>query len=151
MPLSDRLTPIVLNTVDLLRQPANLASLGIREQGDVFYGDQMLIPRTPAVCVEAGPLNRELSGIGGKGRTTNTITVFLLCYIARIQDMQLTRREADEFAEKIMDILHQDVTRSGLVVHGFVTGIEPGYATRGDTNMRAARITWTGMTKTGIV
>lgn len=146
MPHADRFTPVVQEVYDLLTNAK--AELGLE---DVWYGDQNLIPRYPAVAVEAGPFNRDLSGIGGKGLTDNRIRVLLLLYLAKIQDVQVTRKATDELAERIMDKLHEDVTMNGTVIHGFVTAIEPGYATRGGTLMRTTRVTWEGLTKTRIV
>lgn len=146
MPLVDRFTPVVQKVHDVLT--AAKVELGLQ---DVWYGDQNLIPRYPAVAVEAGPFDRTLAGIGGKGRTENRIRVLLLLYLAKIADVQVTKKQTDELAERIMDKLHEDITMGGLVIHGFVTTIEPGYATRGGTLMRTTRVTWEGLSKTGIV
>lgn len=145
MPNVDRFTPVVQAVYDLLTN--SKVALGLQ---DVWYGDQNLIPRYPAVAVEAGPFTRQLAGIGGKGRTDNQIRVLLLVYSAKIADVQTTRKATDILSETIMDKLHEDITMGNTVIHGFVTAIEPGYATRGGTLMRTTRITWEGFTKTGI-
>lgn len=140
---TDRFSPVIEYIFDKLKE--NQVSLQLQ---DVYYGDQNMIPRTPAACVDPGNFTKELSGIGGKGRTDNSTTVYIMVYIARVSDMQAARKEINELSEKIMDVLHEDVTLGGLVVHGLVTSIEPGYATRGQVTMRAARITWQGLTRT---
>jgi len=126
--------------VDLLKEHQD--DLGLK---DVWYGDQELIPRTPAVAVESGSKTRELTG--APDVTTNRFTVFVLTYMAKIQDVQTTRKMADQLAEAIELLLHDDTTIGGLVIFGMCTSVEPGYAIRGGTLMRAARITWEGFTK----
>lgn len=146
MPQVDRSTPIVQAHVDLMN--ANKVALGLQA---VFYGDQKLIPSYPSVTVEGGPVSRELSGLGGKGRTTNIIQVYYMIYNAKLADIQATRKAADQLAESIMDTIHTDMTLGGRVIHGFVKAIEPGYVTRGADLLFASRLTWEGKTKTLIV
>lgn len=124
---------------DLLQETT---SLGLQ---DVFYGDQELIPRTPAVAVETGIFTRQLDGI--PYRTKNVFRIYLLVYFAKVQDVQVTRLQCDQKAEQIMRTLHQNKTMGGLVISGHVTAIEPGYTYRGRALMRSARITWEGLTK----
>lgn len=143
MALTDRSSEVTTYISNLLKE--RMIELEIK---DVWYGDQNNIPRFPAVAVEPGPFNRGLSGIGGKGRTDNTITVYLLVYNNNIKDVQKTRQDTDQLAEQLMDVLHEDVTMGGLVIHGFVNTIEPGYTVRGNNLLRSSRVTWTGMTKT---
>ena len=146
MAIADRLSTVADYINTLLN--TNKVTLGLQ---DVFYGDQEKIPRTPAVAVETGVYTRELSGIGGKGRTDNKFTVYILVYNNRIRDEQLNRKDVLTLSEAIMDVLHSDVTMGGNVIHGHVTAIEPGYAIRQNVLMRMARITWEGLTKTIIV
>lgn len=143
MPQTDRFTPVVNHLVDLFetRKPV----LGLES---VWYGDQTLIPKTPALAIEAGPYGRALSGIGGKGRTDNAIRIYGIVYLNRIQDVESLRRETDELAESCMDVMHEDITLGGLVIQGHVTLIEPGYTVRNGAMFRSARITWEGLTKT---
>lgn len=145
---TDSLYSVTKAIENLLKQPAHMATLEIADEKHITYGDQQKIPATPFLTVESGPKVRELTGIGGKGRTDNRFTVFILCYISAIRSVQLNREDADTFAEAVELILHSDVTLGGLVVHGYVTSIEPGYATRSGELMRVARITWQGLTKT---
>ena len=149
---TDRYTPVVQKHVDTLRLPSNLVKLSIPDQNPdlIYYGDRQLIPATPAISVVPGPYTRALSGMGGKGRTDNNIRIFFLCYIARVDNSQELAKDVDLFGEVLMDILHEDITLDGLVIHGFVTAIEPGYATRSGTYMHACRVTWEGLTKTFI-
>lgn len=122
---------------------ANAIPLGIE---DVWDGDQALLPHTPAACVESGPLNKEL--IGMPSYTENTLTVYIMLYHSALKDQQATTREAILYAESIMSLLHVDLSLGGLVIHGYVRAIEPGYADKGRSWYRSVRITWTGVSRT---
>lgn len=123
------------------------AGLGLT---DVWYGDQIRIPRTPCLCIETGPTLSELSG--APYRMMHTFTIYFMLYVAKIQDEQVTRLTADQKMEQIKTVLHADhqmgAPPNNLVIHGHVSAREPGFAHRGGSLMRAARVTWTGMSKT---
>ena len=146
MPNTDSLYTVTKAIQTLLQ--ANYVALELDRPEDVTYGDQDKIPRTPFLCVESGPKTRTIDGKGASGRTENNFTVFIMCYISNIRSVQENREDADLFAEQIEALLHSDVQLGGIVIHGFVTSIEPGYATRSGALMRVARITWQGLTKT---
>jgi hypothetical protein len=117
---------------------------------DVFYGDQALIPRTPAVAIEPGQKTASLNGPGIRGRVRNDFIVYLLVYVAKITDEQENRLGSEELAESIEALLHDNTKLDGLISHGYVTSIESGYVQRGNSLMRSARITWTGFNETMI-
>lgn len=143
--MTDRVSVVADYIYDLLI--ANKATLTLN---DVFYGDQEKIAKSRSVAVESGPLTRTLAGAGTSGRTLNELTVYVIVYVSGIRDNQTVRKEADELAESIMDLLHTDPQMGGNVIHGWVRSIEPGYAIRSGALMRAARVTWTGQSKTAI-
>jgi hypothetical protein len=132
---------VAQDIVDLIE--ANKGALDVQ---DVYYGDQKLIPRTPTVCVEPGPLKRDLNHTGFA--TDNDFTIFLLIYHDRIQDEQVTRKECMEFSEQVMDLLHLNKQMGGHVVSGWVVGIDPGFAVRNKTFYKVSRVTWHGISKT---
>jgi hypothetical protein len=114
---------------------------------DVYYGDQAKIPRTPTVCVEPGTKRRNLEG--APRVTRNTMDVMLLVYLMKIGGTtQTTRQEVDEIAESIEGFLHTDPQLNGLAIHSYVTLLESGYADRGGTLFRTARLTFEVDTKT---
>lgn len=115
---------------------------------DVFYGDQNQIPRTPALCLEPDGKRRVIEGVGGSGRVLNTMGLYVLLYISKVQDTQVSARDALVLAESIEAYMHQDKSSGGLLVHGYCTEVEPGYRTRGDTRFRACRIKFEGINKT---
>lgn len=94
-------------------------------------------------------MRRTLDGAGGKGRTLNNFEVFLIIYVGEITaGVQTTRLESERLGEKVMDVLHEDVTMGGLVHHGYVHSLEPGYSIKAKALVRAVRITWRGESKT---
>lgn len=139
---TDSLEEIVTHIVDFLE---NKTELGLQ---DVYYGDQTVIPRTPCLAVEGVEKVRELKGI--PFQTENTFQVSLLLYHAKVQSNEMTRKQCDAHAHEVEAALHEDVTFEGLVIWGFVRRIESGYATRGGNLMYASRLTWEGLTKTGV-
>jgi hypothetical protein len=122
--------------------------------GTLLYGDQNRVPTTPTACVESGQTTRVLAGVGGNGRTENVLQCFIILYYAKVDSNQQTKRDAEKCAEAIAYYLDQNVTLErggdgGIVIHGFVSEINPGYSYRneGKTLMHAVRLVWTGKSK----
>lgn len=135
---------------DLLDAPANkLALLGA--YGAVFYGDQDKLPQTPAVCIEAGTSSRALQG------APDTVLVdhecYILVYHSKVQSVELNKRESEAYAEAIVAFLDPNIqlrntsNADPIVIHGFCTGIDPGYSFKEGTLYSAVRITWNGKSK----
>jgi hypothetical protein len=118
---------------------------------DVFFGDQDMVPRTPAIAVDPLRLDREIQGIMSGGMTKNTFLIYVFVYHAPIQNGQVTRQESDQLADAVQNVLHQDLTLGGLIIHGFCTMSESGVAHRGGSMLRTHRITWTGISKKGLL
>lgn len=121
---------------------ANKVTLGLQ---DVWYGDQALVPRTPAVAVEPGTKDVQLNN--AFRRPEAEMTVYILVYHATFGSPQDNRRDADLLAEEIEDLLNNQNQMSGLVIHSYVSRVESGYATKNNTMMRSTRLTFTGLTK----
>lgn len=142
--MTDSLSEVVQSLVNLLA--ANV-TLGLK---DVYYGDENLIPRTPAVSVDADSKTRELYSTS-QG-VMNTFTVIITIYHAQFGKVGVTRRECDQKAEAVEDVLHANRTLNDgsgdKLVHSYVRAHEPGYATRGNTVMIASRLTWEGKSRT---
>jgi hypothetical protein len=124
---------------------ARAKDLGLDPEKGLFYGDQQLIPTTPTICVEPGPLNSILDG--APFVLLNTFTIYIMVYHSKVQDTQVTRKECDQYAYAIRKTLLEDKPLGGLVIYGFVTDIEPGYANRNGQLLRTSRITWQGQSK----
>jgi hypothetical protein len=121
--------------------------------GMIFYGDQTKLPVTPIICVEAGQTARALAGVGGNGRVENILSVDIFYYYARVQEVQVAKLAAEQGGEAIADLLDQNPTLArsgdgGIVIHGFIDMVDPGYAIKQGTLWHAVRLRWTGKTKT---
>jgi hypothetical protein len=113
------------------------ADLGL---ADVWRGDQQKLPRYPACCVIAGPKNRELNGMPRK--TLVTLEMYVQIYHGAVSDVQLNDTIATTLTEAVETLLHADSTLGGLVIDSMVNNIEPGYANKAGTLVRATRLTF---------
>lgn len=136
MPLTDRLDDVAQAVFNILT--TNKTTLGL---ADVWWGDQALLPRTPAACVEPLRKTRELNG--APRRTEVMLFVQVLLFVGRIQDVQVNRKEVDAMSESVEAALHADATLGGIVIHSLVDSIDSGYATRSNTLYRASRVNLT--------
>lgn len=112
------------------------AELGLK---GLFYGDQVKIPHTPTLCIEPGTKRREQQG--EPRLFYNNLEVVLLLYLQRVQSPQANRMEADVIAEAVELELHKDARLGGLAIRSYVGLFESGYAERGNTLFRSARMT----------
>jgi hypothetical protein len=148
---SDSLVAITQAIVDILNNAK--VALGLE---DVWYGDTELIPRYPAVAVESGPKARRWAG--APFRMDVEQLVYIIIYHCRIQDTQITKKDCDIVAELVETELHKFANRGlptedypeGLVIQGWISNMDPGYATRSGVLYRATRMTWTGLSKVGL-
>jgi hypothetical protein len=123
----------------------------------IFYGDQEMIPETPALCIEPAEIERELQGV--PFQTQNTLQVAFIVYNAGLGSMQDIQRATDLLAEDIIDVINRDslpvrmdgTGANGLVTQGWVTNFQMGYAMKANMLMRADRFIWTGTSKTNLV
>lgn len=112
----------------------------------IFYGDQEKFPATPAICVEPVSRMRDLQGVSY--RTDNNFTVYVMVFVAKVQDNQVTRKQAQTLSEVIEGLLHVDAQLGGLLINSFCSNNESGYVFRNNTMYRTNRITYTGYSKT---
>lgn len=138
--LSDSLVSFTQFIHDLIQ--ANMVALGIQA---VFYGDQTKIAVTPTVCVESDHKTRTINGL--PRRTDNQLSAFVLVYHSKVQDTQITRKEADVLSEAIETLIHQDARMGGLVIHSLVTDIQSGFSDRSQQMFRSARLTVQGLSQ----
>lgn len=117
---------------------AQQGNLGI---GVVYYGDQARIETTPAVCVEPSVKNNNLNSAAAARKIDPIIETSILVYHSAIQSPQQNRLEADQFGEAIEAYLNTQRDLDGLVIHAYVSVFESGYLNKGDTVMRACRLT----------
>jgi hypothetical protein len=119
----------------------------------ILYGDQSRIGVTPTVCVEAGATTRTLAGV--PSRTQNDHVTSILIYWAKVDSNQVTKLQSEQAGEATARYLDDNLTLErggdgGIVIHGYVTSIEPGYRFRdkGQNLYHSVRLTWQGKTKT---
>lgn len=134
MPLTDKSTPVTQKMHDILE--ARKVPLGL---ADVYYGDQDQIPTFPAACVFSGPRTRRVTETG---KPEVVISVTIIIYFGRIQSSELNIKRTEEISEAVEDELHKNRSMDGLVVHGYVTSVDPGVALKNDVMIKATRITW---------
>lgn len=119
----------------------------------VYYGDQDIVPVTPAVCIEPGSRTRTLQG--APNMTLNEFEVYILVYHAKVQDDMTTRKEVDQVAYSLEKLIHQDLQlKNGgatpNMIHGFVRSHESGIKYMQNTLYRSARLTYYGQNKTSL-
>lgn len=136
---------------------ANKASLtyGGKTVQDVWFDDQDLLPKTPAICVVPNVKRRPISG--ASNFTENRIdTIILVYHVSVTPDMsrQDTKRTTIGLAEVIEAYLHNNqlqlLTTGGdrLTIHSWVTEMDPGYAYKNGTLYNAVQMNWSSLTKT---
>lgn len=134
----------IVTNADTLRTSDNI----VVNPEFVYYGDQNKIPGTPAVCIEPNNRGRTLQGVSY--RTDNEFLVFIMVYVSRVQDEQLSRKQAQQLSEAIEALIHKDAQLGGLLIHGFCELNESGYTFRNGTLFRTNRITYSGYSKTAL-
>lgn len=91
-----------------------LAQKATLSVADVWYGDQSLIPRMPALCVSPGNKKREFQG--ATFRTLNTFETYILVYFGKIQDVQQNLHASTDLADSIETVVHSDLRLGGNVI-----------------------------------
>ena len=124
---------------------ANQGPLGFE---DIYDGDQNLIPRTPSLCVIAGSKTRQL--VGAPMKFHNNFTVYLMIYHAEVRDEQKNYRDSMTLSEALETILNDRSNRSlsQQLIESWITAVEPGYTTKGNSLLRTTRMTWEGFNET---
>lgn len=130
---------------------ANKANLGLDADSFVAYGDHNNVPGGKAVTVSAGTKNRELAGVAGPGgRTLNQMEVVVTVYYMKTEDEASARLTCDQLAENVEELLHQDTTMGGIIIHGFVNQWVPGVIVRETSMFRVVQLHFVGQTKTNV-
>lgn len=141
MPQTSNRVTITQAVVDLLT--TNKGALGVL---DVWYGDEQLIPRVPAISVDGAPKTKEWYGTGNQ--TRNEFVLQITIYHGQLASMQVTQKACEELAEAVEDVLESDIRLGGLLTDSLVTASEPGFSRRGSVTMKATRLTWRGRSST---
>lgn len=144
-PNTDRTTTLALNIKQLYLD--NQLTYGVQ---DVFYGRHTMAPRSPTVVVMSSITTRALRGVAGPGgRVRNELNVLIDVMAADVLGGEEASRLAiDKLAEDLEKLLYLDVTRSGLVIHGYVQRKDPGELFINNSSWRTVRMTYVGMSET---
>jgi hypothetical protein len=132
---------ITQRIVDVLTESADELTLK-----GVFYGFQQLIPEFPAISVESG---RKFRGGSSTHRFEIRFSVLMMLEHGKIQSTEINKKESEELSELVEAKLHEDLTLGGLVIFGYVSGIDPGVRLRESEMIRATRLTWDGLSREG--
>lgn len=120
--------------------------------GDVFYGNQDKIHRTPTVIIQAGETQSPLAGASNMVQRQHSCE--LIVFHARYDDNGTTELEAQQFAAVVADYLDANLQlkdsagNNPIVIHGWVVRNSPGFLRVGDNKYRAVRLEWNGISKT---
>jgi hypothetical protein len=120
----------------------NKTVLGLQ---DVYYGDQDLLPRSPAVCVEPNSKKQELNGAPRRVRIE--LSVYVIIYVGAIATNQANRHASDELSEAVEAVLHADSQCGDRVIHSMVTENASGWSTKGGTPIRASRLNFEALSQ----
>lgn len=111
-----------------------------------FYGDQDLLPKTPAICVVPSTKTREFQG--ASFRTLNVFEIMVLIYFDKIQDVQANLHGCAILSDAVETWIHGDLTLGGNVTSTLCTQSELGLTTRQGALMMTARQMYRVQSKT---
>lgn len=141
---TDKTTDVAQALVNLLKD--DMINLGLK---DVLYGRQINLPTTPVVVVTCAPKRRELSGVSAPGgRTMNTMQIYIDVHNSKVGDEATERLFVDKLAESVEQVVHQDTTVGGIIIHGFITDWDPGETFLQNGEFRTVRMTFQGRSET---
>jgi hypothetical protein len=122
---------------------AQVGALGI---ASTFYGDQAILPKTPAVCISPGNKTREWQG--ASLTTMNTFETYVFVYYGKVQDVQQNLHAAQTLADAIEPVVQADVTLGGIVIGTLCIQNEPGMINKAGSLMMGNRMTFQSFSKT---
>lgn len=122
---------------------AQASALGIAE---TWYGDQTILPQTPAVCVTPG--NKSRAFAGASLMTENTFETYVFVYFGKVQDVQQNLHAAQALADAIEPVVQTDMTLGGIVIWTLCTQNEPGIINKQGSLLMGNRMTFQSFSKT---
>jgi hypothetical protein len=136
------LTGDVTEVVDAIKTYLEEPDMGFKA---VYWGDQMLVPTSPAAAIEPMDASRTLTETGLQARWDFTIAIIL--YTAKLGKTEENRRDAGVIARRVVDKFDLTRTLGGIVVDGMITRVEAGFGVRNSQLFRVVRCTWEGFSK----
>jgi hypothetical protein len=113
---------------------------------DTFYGDQELLPHTPAICVIPSVKTREFQG--ASLMTLNIFEIMVMVYFDKVTDVQQNLHSCATLSDAVETFIHGDLTLGGNVTSVLCTQSELGITTRQGALMVAARQMYRAQSKT---
>lgn len=129
--------------------PLGLPTVGVKGDGtfnSVWYGDQAMLPVTPAICIVPGAESSVYNGVGGRP-VLMTFETFVMVYFGKIQDAQQNKHQSLTLANAIKRFVNIDITLGGNVIDCMCSNIDPGVAVRMGALMDATRMTFRSRSK----
>lgn len=153
-----RLTVIAQRFVELFTAKVGDETFFNPPLQDVYYGDQIKIPRSPTLCVEPAQKVRTWPPTPTL-MSENTFEINFFIYHARVDGTQVVKLESDQFGEAVEEFInmnHVNLADSGgnqIIIHGNVVESEPGYSFRntGRDLYHSTRLLWRGISKTRLL
>lgn len=144
MPHTDNDTTLAIAIRTIIQN--NMISLGIN---DVLYGNHTQVPSDRTVIVKALGRQKQLVGVQGPGgRTDNSLNVQIEVHISAVGDEETLRKEVDDLATAIEDLLNNDVTVGGIIIHGYITDVGRGETFINNSMFRSVIMSYSGKTRT---
>lgn len=138
---SDVVATYILN---LLQSSAS--TLGIDPERGFYFGEQDLLPTSPAICVLPAPETSAYAGAGGRPVMIQFQT-YVMVYVDIIRDVQLNTHQATQLTTAIKHVVHADKNLGGNVLDCYCVQVEPGYALKKGALMAAARMNFRSKAK----
>lgn len=147
MPHTDRTTVLALYIKNLIQ--TNKVPLGI--DNDVLYGDHNNILGGISVIVDSGTKSRSLARVAYPGGgTMNEMVVLVTVYNNKTGSEAVERLRLDQTAEAVENLLHQNTTMGGNIIHGYVHTWQPGIRFKTSSMFRVVEMMFVGQSKTNL-
>jgi hypothetical protein len=145
MPHTDDDTVLGLAIRDIL-----VANKNALELDGVLYGFHTMIPFANAAVVMSRGKNRALAGVQGPGgRTLNGLIIGIDLHRSLVGDEETERIRIDEIATAVENLIHDDTTVGGIIIHGFFDRVDRGNTSFNNGSMfRTVAMSFIGTTKT---
>ena len=114
--------------------------------GGVWLNLESMVPELPAILIEPQVNQREMQQTGFT--TQNKFIVHFTVLYSKLGSERDTNQDCLKLAENLETVLHNNRRLGGRLIHSLVNSIELGAANRQNVTIRAARLVWTGMSKT---
>lgn len=150
--LTDSISEVTQAIIDLIRSEHK--KLGLKDvykddvKYGVFYGEERGgFLALPAICVDPVYKRLNTSDMGNIKRPQFNIHI-VQYYCEVLKTNAIVRKEADERAQTLEEVINSSRDLDGKVVQGWVTGTDSGFSSDGRGSfLLAHRLTWKGQSR----